>query len=152
LGRFTTSIASSTDRGKIERPLMAADLIDLVSTVDCLPLAMAGLPGADAVIGNRAYGTEPDKVAGDRPRGDGRARAGRRIAVLKHIPGHGRATADTHFRLAGGQHIGKRSLERTDFAAFQPLADLPMAMTHMLCLAPLTPPNRRRLLRQSSNR
>jgi beta-N-acetylhexosaminidase len=50
------------------------------------------------------------------------------LPVLKHIPGHGRATADTHFRLPQVD-TSQAELERTDFAAFQPLADLPMAMT-----------------------
>ena len=50
------------------------------------------------------------------------------MPVLKHIPGHGRATADTHFRLPEVD-TPLAELERTDFAAFQPLADLPMAMT-----------------------
>ena len=45
------------------RRLIAADLIDLGITVDCLPLADVPVEGADAVIGNRAYGTEPAKVA-----------------------------------------------------------------------------------------
>src|SRR3984885_5860640 len=43
--------------------LIAADLIDLGVTVDCLPLADLPVAGADAVIGNRAYGTEPEQVA-----------------------------------------------------------------------------------------
>jgi beta-N-acetylhexosaminidase len=50
------------------------------------------------------------------------------LPVLKHIPGHGRATADSHLRLPVVD-ISRAELERTDFAAFQPLADLPMAMT-----------------------
>jgi beta-N-acetylhexosaminidase len=50
------------------------------------------------------------------------------LPVLKHIPGHGRATADTHYRLPMVDTPADE-LERTDFAAFRPLADLPMAMT-----------------------
>jgi len=50
------------------------------------------------------------------------------LPVLKHIPGHGRATTDTHFRLPTVD-TPTDELERTDFAAFKPLADLPMAMT-----------------------
>src|SRR6185295_10439810 len=50
------------------------------------------------------------------------------LPVLKHIPGHGRATADTHFKLPVVDAC-RAELERTDFAAFRPLADLPMAMT-----------------------
>src|SRR5579864_4897231 len=43
--------------------LIAEDLIRVGVTVDCLPLADVPVEGADAVIGNRAYGTEPAKVA-----------------------------------------------------------------------------------------
>jgi beta-N-acetylhexosaminidase len=60
------------------------------------------------------------------------------LPVLKHIPGHGRATADTHFRLPEVD-TSKTELERTDFAAFQPLADLPMAMTAHVVFSALDP-------------
>jgi beta-N-acetylhexosaminidase len=108
--------------------LMAADLVDLGITVDCLPLADVPVAGADAVIGNRAYGTEPAKVAIiARAVTDGLADGGI-LPVLKHIPGHGRATADSHLRLPVVDNA-KDELEATDFEAFRPLADLPMAMT-----------------------
>src|ERR1700754_4188790 len=113
---------------RLSARLMAADLIELGVTVDCLPLADVPIARADAVIGNRAYGTEPGKVAAiARAVTDGLEQGGV-LPVLKHIPGHGRATADTHFRLPVVD-TAKAELERTDFAAFQPLADLPMAMT-----------------------
>ena len=97
-------------------------------TVDCLPLADVPVAGADAVIGDRAYGTRPDKVAAiARAVADGLEKGGI-LPVLKNIPGHGRATADTHFRLPVVD-TPKIELEATDFAAFRPLADLPMAMT-----------------------
>ena len=108
--------------------LMAADLVDLGITVDCLPLADVPVEGADAVIGNRAYGTTPDKVAAiARAVTDGLEQGGI-LPVLKHIPGHGRATADTHIKLPVVD-TSAAELEAFDFAAFRPLADLPMAMT-----------------------
>ncbi|MGL3208211.1 glycoside hydrolase family 3 N-terminal domain-containing protein [Bradyrhizobium sp. BR 1433] len=118
--------------------LIAADLTDLGITVDCLPLADVPVAGADAVIGNRAYGTEPGKVAAiARAVTDGLEQGGV-LPVLKHIPGHGRATADSHFRLPTVD-TAKAELERTDFAAFQPLADLPMAMTAHVVFSALDP-------------
>jgi beta-N-acetylhexosaminidase len=57
---------------------------------------------------------------------------------LKHIPGHGRATADSHFRLPTVD-TARDELNRTDFAAFQPLADLPMAMTAHVVFSALDP-------------
>jgi beta-N-acetylhexosaminidase len=108
--------------------LIAADLADLGISVDCLPLADVPVPGADAVIGNRAYGTDPGKVATIARAVTEGLEQGGILPVLKHIPGHGRATADTHFRLPLVD-TPEAELERTDFAAFRALADLPMAMT-----------------------
>jgi beta-N-acetylhexosaminidase len=123
---------------RLSARLIAADLIEAGVTVDCLPLADVPVAGADAVIGNRAYGTEPAKVAAiARAVTEGLAQGGI-LPVLKHIPGHGRATADTHFRLPEVD-TSKAELERTDFAAFQPLADLPMAMTAHVVFSALDP-------------
>jgi beta-N-acetylhexosaminidase len=108
--------------------LIADDLARLGVTVDCLPLADVPVAGADAVIGDRAYGTEPGKVAGIARAVTEGLEEGGVLPILKHIPGHGRATADTHFRLPVVDTDGNE-LERTDFAAFRPLNDLPMAMT-----------------------
>jgi beta-N-acetylhexosaminidase len=113
---------------RLSARLIAADLIASGVTVDCLPLADVPVPSADAVIGNRAYGTEPGKVAAIARAVTEGLKQGGILPVLKHIPGHGRATTDTHFKLPEVD-TPRAELERTDFAAFQPLADLPMAMT-----------------------
>jgi beta-N-acetylhexosaminidase len=118
--------------------LIAADLIDLGITVDCLPLADVPVEGSDAVIGNRAYGTLPDKVAAIARAVTEGLQQGGVLPVLKHIPGHGRATADSHFRLPTVD-TPRHELNRTDFAAFQPLADLPMAMTAHVVFSALDP-------------
>src|SRR5260370_18721074 len=123
---------------RLSARLIAADLIEAGVTVDCLPLADVPVAGADAVIGNRAYGTEPAKVAAiaravTEALGQGSILPGR-----THIRRHGRATADTHFRLPEVD-TSKAELERTDFAAFQPLADLPMAMTAHVVFSALDP-------------
>jgi beta-N-acetylhexosaminidase len=60
------------------------------------------------------------------------------LPVLKHIPGHGRATADTHFRLPVVD-ASREELERSDFAPFRSLADLPMAMTAHVVFSALDP-------------
>jgi beta-N-acetylhexosaminidase len=118
--------------------LIAADLIETGVTVDCLPLADVPVAGADAVIGNRAYGTEPGKVAKIARAVTEGLEQGGVLPVLKHIPGHGRATADTHFRLPEVD-TPRSELERVDFAAFQPLADLPMAMTAHVVFSAIDP-------------
>jgi beta-N-acetylhexosaminidase len=123
---------------RLSARLIAADLADLGITVDCLPLADVPVAGAHAVIGNRAYGTEPGKVAEiARAITEGLEQGGV-LPVLKHIPGHGRATADTHFKLPTVD-TSRVELERTDFAAFKPLADLPMAMTAHVVFSAVDP-------------
>jgi beta-N-acetylhexosaminidase len=123
---------------RLSSRLIAADLVELGITADCLPLADVPVAGADAVIGNRAYGTEPEKVAAiARAVTDGLQQGGI-LPVLKHIPGHGRATADSHLRLPTVD-TARHELEKTDFAAFQPLADLPMAMTAHVVFSALDP-------------
>ena len=126
------------EAGRLTARLIAADLTDLGITVDCLPLADVPVPGADGVIGNRAYGTSPDKVAAiARAVSDGLVQGGV-LPVLKHIPGHGRATADSHFQLPTVD-VPAAELATTDFAAFAPLADLPMAMTAHVVFSALDP-------------
>ena len=50
------------------------------------------------------------------------------LPVLKHIPGHGRANADSHLKLPV-VHADRATLEATDFAAFRPLKKLPLGMS-----------------------
>lgn len=135
---YDTDSAFGLAAARLSARLIAADLADLGITVDCLPLADVPVPGADAVIGNRAYGTEPGKVAAiARAVAEGLEQGGV-LPVLKHIPGHGRATADTHFKLPTVD-TPRDELERTDFAAFKPLSDLPMAMTAHVVFSAIDP-------------
>ena len=130
--------ALGLNAARLSSRLIAADLIDLGITVDCLPLADVPVAGADAVIGNRAYGTEPAKVAAIARAVTEGLEQGGVLPVLKHIPGHGRAAADSHFQLPTVD-TSREELEQTDFAAFQPLADLPMAMTAHVVFSALDP-------------
>jgi beta-N-acetylhexosaminidase len=123
---------------RLSARLIAADLGDLGVSVDCLPLADVPVAGADAVIGDRAYGTEPGKVAAIARAVTEGLQQGGILPVLKHIPGHGRATVDTHLRLPVVD-TSKTDLERTDFAPFKTLADLPMAMTAHVVFSALDP-------------
>ena len=135
---YDTDSALGLTAARLSARLIAADLVDLGITVDCLPLADVPAAGADAVIGNRAYGTEPGKVAAiARAVSEGLEQGGV-LPVLKHIPGHGRATADTHFKLPTVD-TPRHELDRTDFAAFKPLADLPMAMTAHVVFSAVDP-------------
>ncbi|KYG99446.1 beta-N-acetylhexosaminidase [Bradyrhizobium sp. DOA1] len=135
---YDSDSALGLTAARLSACLIAADLADLGITVDCLPLADVPVPGADAVIGNRAYGTEPGKVAAIARAVTEGLEQGGVLPVLKHIPGHGRATADTHFKLPTVD-TPRDELERTDFAAFKPLADLPMAMTAHVVFSAVDP-------------
>lgn len=108
--------------------LIAADLRALGIDVDCLPLADVPVSEADPIIGDRAYGTAPAKVAAIAGAVAEGLIAGGVLPVLKHLPGHGRARADSHKELPVVD-TDRATLERTDFAAFQPLKDLPLGMT-----------------------
>jgi len=108
--------------------LIAADLAAVNIDVDCMPLADLPVAGADDVIGDRAFGQEPNKVSALAAAFAEGLLEGGVLPVLKHLPGHGRATVDSHQRLPVVT-AEKATLEITDFAAFRPLAGLPMAMT-----------------------
>jgi beta-N-acetylhexosaminidase len=118
--------------------LIAADLAELGIDVDCLPLADVPVAGADPVVGDRAYGTTPDKVAAIAGAVAEGLMGGGVLPVLKHIPGHGRATADSHAKLPV-VNTERAALDATDFAAFRPLAGLPMAMTAHVVFTALDP-------------
>jgi beta-N-acetylhexosaminidase len=108
--------------------LIASDLLPLGVNVDCLPLADVPIPGADSVIGDRAYGNTPEKVAAIAGTIAEGLLAGGVLPVLKHIPGHGRGNADSHLKLPV-VHADRATLDATDFAAFRPLKKLPLGMT-----------------------
>jgi beta-N-acetylhexosaminidase len=120
--------ADGITTAKLGARLIAADLQALGITVDCLPLADLRLPGADLIIGNRAYGATPDKVAAIATAVAEGLMDGGVLPVLKHIPGHGRAMADSHLSLPV-VNAGRAELEATDFAAFRQLRGLPLGMT-----------------------
>jgi beta-N-acetylhexosaminidase len=108
--------------------LIAADLTAIGIDVDCLPIADVPVTGGNPVIGDRAYGTEPGKVAAIAGAVAQGLLAGGVLPVLKHLPGHGRATADSHHGLPVVD-TPREILESTDFAAFRPLSGLPLGMT-----------------------
>ena len=102
-------------------------------TVDYHPPLDLRVPGAHDVIGDRALGTEPMRVAAlGRATLDGLARAGV-AGVVKHMPGHGRSMVDSHKETplvtASAQEL------ETDLAPFRALRDAPIAMTGHLRFA-----------------
>ncbi len=108
--------------------LMAADLKAVGINVDCVPVIDTPVTGAHDIIGDRAYARDPVTVAQlGRAAAEGMM-AGGVLPVIKHMPGHGRAFADSHHELPT-VHADLATLDAWDFAPFRALSDMPMAMT-----------------------
>ena len=112
--------------------LIAQELAALGINVNCTPVLDVPEQGAHEIIGDRAYSTDPDVVAAlGRAVMDGTL-AGGVLPVIKHVPGHGRAKADSHLALPRID-VAERELRAIDFRPFQALRDAPLAMTaHVL--------------------
>ncbi len=108
--------------------LMAADLVEVGINVDCAPVLDVPAPGAHEIIGDRAYGETPEMIiALSRVVADTFLEGGV-LPVIKHIPGHGRARADSHKQLPVID-ASLETLQEIDFKPFAALKDLPLAMT-----------------------
>ena len=118
--------------------LLADELRAFSINTDCAPVADLPVPGAHDIIGNRAFGTDAETViALARAFADG-LMAGGVLPVFKHIPGHGRAMADSHFELPVVS-TARDELAHTDLAPFRALAALPAAMTAHVVFRALDP-------------
>ncbi len=108
--------------------LIAHELAALGIDVDCWPLADVPQSDADPIIGDRAFGRDVSGVVRlARVAADGLLACGV-LPVVKHIPGHGRARADSHKELPRVDAT-LRDLQSVDFEPFRQLNDLPIAMT-----------------------
>jgi beta-N-acetylhexosaminidase len=118
---------SAIEAARANAQALGLDLAEVGISVDCWPLLDVRQPGAHDVIGDRAFGSEPMRVAAlGRAVLDGLAAAGV-AGVVKHIPGHGRANADSHKELPTVT-ASEAALEG-DLAPFKALAQAPIAMT-----------------------
>ncbi|WP_338646104.1 beta-N-acetylhexosaminidase [Novosphingobium olei] len=119
--------ASAIEAMRANAQALGLDLAEAGISVDCLPLLDVREPGAHDVIGDRALGAEPLRVAAlGRAALDGLARAGV-MGVVKHMPGHGRAMADSHKELPTVT-ASAEELER-DLQPFRTLKDAAIGMT-----------------------
>ena len=120
--------AGAREAAYLNARLLAAELAELGISVDCAPVLDLRLPGAHEIIGDRALGAEPERVA---ELGTAVAQGlldGGILPVIKHIPGHGRAAVDSHHDLPVVD-VPRDVLEGTDFEPFRRLAALPWGMT-----------------------
>jgi beta-N-acetylhexosaminidase len=129
--------AAKTAAFQIAR-LVAEELKSYGINTNCAPVLDVPVPGAHDVIGDRAYGTDPDQIIALAREVANGYMAGGVVPVIKHIPGHGRSTADSHFDLpvVTTTHA---VLSKTDFLPFKALSDLPAAMTAHVVFSALDP-------------
>ncbi len=130
--RFGAVHATSPEAGReavyLNARLIAYELCEVGINVDCLPVLDIPVEGADAVIGDRAFARDPSTIIDlGRAAIEGLIEGGV-LPVMKHIPGHGRATADSHLALPRVA-TGVEELSATDFVTFRSLNQCPMAMT-----------------------
>lgn len=118
--------------------LTAFDLRALGINCNCAPVLDVPVADAHDIIGSRAYDRSiTGVIAFGRAVMEGYS-AGGVVPVVKHIPGHGRAKADSHLELPVVT-TDRAILEATDFAPFKALADAPTAMTAHVVFSAIDP-------------
>ena len=130
--RFGALYAGNPDAAReatyLNARLIAHDLAGLGINVDCLPVLDVPVPGAHDIIGDRAFATDPATIITlARAQIEGLMDGGV-LPVMKHIPGHGRAEADSHLalpRVSAAADV----LSASDFVTFRSLDQCPIAMT-----------------------
>lgn len=126
--KATNDPITARELARLGGRLMAHDLKAVGINVDCAPVLDVPVPGAHDIIGDRAYARDPALVAQlGRATAEGLL-AGGVLPVIKHMPGHGRAFADTHKELPT-VHSDLDALDAWDFAPFKALSDMPIGMT-----------------------
>ncbi|TVQ33799.1 MAG: beta-N-acetylhexosaminidase [Geminicoccaceae bacterium] len=117
---------------------IAADLAAVGIDWVCAPVLDLLRPETHAVIGDRAFAGDPDLVARLGTAAVQGFLDGGVVPIVKHLPGHGRATADSHLTLPRVV-ASQAELEATDFVPFRLLADAPAAMTAHVCFEAIDP-------------
>ncbi|WP_156841094.1 beta-N-acetylhexosaminidase [Novosphingobium aquimarinum] len=124
---YDVAPASAIEAARANAEALGLDLAEAGVSVDCHPSLDVRQPGAHDVIGDRALGSDPMRVAAlGRATLAGLARAGV-VGCIKHMPGHGRAMADSHKELPTVE-ASADELE-IDLQPFRSLADAPIGMT-----------------------
>jgi len=124
---YEVAPASAIEAARANAEALGMDLAEVGITCTHAPVLDVRQHGAHDVIGDRAYGFEPLRVAAiGRAVLDGLARAGV-VGTIKHIPGHGRAMADSHKELP--EVTASEDELEADLAPFRALANAPVGMT-----------------------
>lgn len=123
---------------RLNASLIANELTKLGVNVNCAPVLDLEFPVTHESIGDRSFGADPDAVAVL-----GRAFAETMLSfgilpVVKHMPGHGRATVDPHLQLPAVDAV-LSDLDAQDFKPFAALRDMPLAMTSHILFRALDP-------------
>lgn len=119
--------AAGQEAAWLNARLLAAMLAELGISVDCAPVCDVPVAGAHEVIGDRAFGTDPHLVARLARASCEGLLAGGILPVIKHLPGHGRAEADSHQALPVVT-APRAALEASDLVPFRMLSDMPLGM------------------------
>ena len=135
---FAADRAAGARAAWLSARLMAADLFALGITVNCAPLLDLRVAGASKAIGDRALAEDPASVAGLGQAIACGLRAGGVLPAIKHLPGHGRAVADSHATLPRVE-ASLVDLRAGDFAPFRALRDMPVGITAHVCYTALDP-------------
>ncbi|MBW7948747.1 MAG: beta-N-acetylhexosaminidase [Pseudorhodoplanes sp.] len=130
--------AAGLEAAALGARLIAADLRAVGLDVSCLPVADCPVAEADPIIGDRAYGDTTDQIAALAGAAAEGLMAGGVLPVLKHLPGHGRATADSHLALPVVD-APRAVLEASDFVPFRALRTLPLGMTAHVVFSAIDP-------------
>lgn len=124
---FEIAPASAIEAARVNAEAMGRELALVGVSVDYHAPFDVRRPETDNVIGDRALGSDPMQVAAlGRAVLDGLGRAGV-VGCLKHMPGHGRATVDSHKELPRVE-VSAEELE-TDIAPFRKLSAHPLGMS-----------------------
>lgn len=113
---------------QIRYRLIADELHRVGIDGNCAPVLDLAQPDTHPILRNRCYGDDVVKVAEIAAAAAEGLISGGVLPVIKHIPGHGRATADSHLELPRVT-AKEKVLRVSDFLAFQAVAGLPIAMT-----------------------
>lgn len=139
---FADMVARNPERAQqavlVNALLIAEELRGVGITTDCAPLADVLAPECHDVIGDRAFGDTPEQVSFLASAQAEGLLAGGILPVLKHIPGHGRATADSHHELPTVT-ASMEALEACDFLPFRALRAIPLGMTAHIVYTALDP-------------